>query len=311
MSFLITPVPSDPELREHVVRRESIFALNKIAVIEAEGVLRNDRPSSLLGGTGENPVVVFKEKLDKAASDPHVRAIVLRINSPGGGVTASDIMHSELVAFRRRTGKPVVASMLDIAASGGYYIACAADRIYAQPTTVTGSIGVIMLTPEFTGTMQKLGIEVNVIKSGELKDAGSPFRDMEPQDRAVFEKIIMTMYERFLDVVLAGRPQLTPERLRELADGRVYLAPDAQEQGLVDEIGSLDDAIACAKLRAGLGKSPVLVVQYAVSHAHRPNIYAETPGTGNTQVNLIHISAPELFSGSTPQFLYMWSPGLD
>ena len=134
-------------------------------------------------------------------ADKDVRAVVLRINSPGGGVTATDLMYGEVLRFRAQTGKPVIAAMLDVAASGGYYLACAADTIYAQPTTVTGSIGVIMMAPEFAGTMQKIGVRVNVIKSGEMKDMGSPFREMNEQDRAVLQGLIDGMYARFLDVV--------------------------------------------------------------------------------------------------------------
>lgn len=313
MSFLITPVPSDRSVQEHVVRRDSLFAWHKVAIVDVEGVIRNSPPPALLGPEGDNPVVLFKEKLDRAANDARVRAVVLRINSPGGGVTASDTMYAELAAFRQRTRKPVVASMLDLAASGGYYLACGADRIYAQPTTVTGSIGVIMIAPEITGTMQKLGIATNVIKSGELKDAGSPFREMSAPDRAVFEGMISAMYERFLGVVRAGRPHLTESRIRELADGRVYLAPEAKQHGLIDEIGTLDQAIAAAKELAGLKTAardePVLVVEYARALAHRPNIYAEAPRPGGTQVNLLNITLPEMLTPMSPQFMYLWAPG--
>ncbi|HMQ15320.1 MAG TPA: signal peptide peptidase SppA [Phycisphaerae bacterium] len=308
-SFLVTPVPGDQALREHVVRREGLLAFHKVAVVDIEGVLRNSRPASLLGGERDNPVVVLKEKLDRAAADARVRAVVLRINSPGGGVTASDIMYSELMAFRQRTRKPVVASLMDVAASGGYYLACAADEIHAQPTTVTGSIGVIMIAPEFSGTMHKLGIEANVIKSGPLKDAGSPLRSMTPEDRAVFQSLIDAMYERFVAVVTAGRKGVEPARLRELADGRVYLAPQARELGLVDEVGSLDGALRRAKVLAGLGDRPVLVVEYARRIDRRPNIYAESPAPGSVQVNLLNVTLPELLTAGAPEFMYLWAPG--
>ncbi|MBW7904216.1 MAG: signal peptide peptidase SppA [Phycisphaerae bacterium] len=308
-SFLVTPVPGDRALREHVVRREGLLAFHKVAVVDVEGVLRNSRPVSLLGGERDNPVVVFKEKLDRAAADARVRAVVVRINSPGGGVTASDLMYCELAAFRQRTRKPVVASLMDVAASGGYYLACAADEIHAQPTTVTGSIGVIMIAPDFSGTMDKLGIQANVIKSGPLKDAGSPLRSMTPEDRAVFQSMIDAMYERFLAVVTAGRKGVEPARLRELADGRVYLAPVARELGLIDEVSSLDGAIRRAKALAGLGDRPVLVVEYARSIDHRPNIYAESPAPGSVQVNLLNVTLPELLVSGAPEFLYVWAPG--
>ncbi len=306
-SFLITPVPADRGLREHVLLREGLWATRKIALIDVDGILKNSRARSLTGLVGENPVAFFKEKLDRAARDKRVRAVVVRINSPGGGVTASDLMHAELQRFRQRTHKPVIACLLDVAASGGYYIACAADRIFAHPTTVTGSIGVIMIAPEFSGTMQKLGVRVNVIKSAELKDAGSFFRAMNPTDRAVFEQMIAQMYERFLEVVRRGRPGIPPERLRELADGRVYLAPAAQDHGLIDEIGTIEDAVRAAKAAAGLAGERVLVVSYARPLAHRPNVYARGDAPP-AQVNLLNVQLPDWLHSPSPQFMYLWAP---
>lgn len=307
-SYLITPVPPKPELVEEVVIRESAWASKKIAVLDLDGVLTDARSNSLLGAPGENPVSLFLEKLDRAAKDDNVRAVVVRINSPGGGITASDILYSELRAFRQRTGKPVIAAMLDVAASGGFYVACAADRIYASPTTVTGSIGVIMLAPDFSGTMSKIGARVNVIKSGELKDAGSPFREMTDKDRAVFQGLIDKMYDRFLSVAATSRTRIPRERLRELADGRVYFGPEAKELGLVDEIGSLHDAIAASKQAANLDKQSIKVVQYSRPYAYRANIYAygDPPPT---QVNLVNVGLPEWLTSPSPQFLYLWAPG--
>ncbi|MCK4341746.1 MAG: signal peptide peptidase SppA [Phycisphaerae bacterium] len=307
-SFLITPVPARQKLVEHVVERESVWATRKIALIDVDGVLTNARSSSLFGAVGENPVAVFTEKLDQAAADRHVRAVVIRINSPGGGVTASDLMYTELCRFRARSGKPVIAALLDIATSGGYYLACAADEIYAHPTTVTGSIGVIMLAPEFSGTMRKLGIQVNAIKSGDLKDAGSPFHEMSAEERAVFQGLIDQMYTRFFKVVARARGGIEPERLRKLADGRVYLGCEARENGLVDEIGTPRDAIRAAKRAAGLADKPIKVVQYSRPYLHRPNVYARTdqpPG----QVNLVNIALPDWLDHPAPRFMYLWAPG--
>ena len=307
MSFLITPVTGSRDLVENVLSRESVWARDKIALIEVDGVLQNARQSSLLRQVGENPVALFKEKLDRAASDNRVKAAVLRINSPGGGVTASDLMYAEVLRFKRQTDKPVVAALMDVAASGGYYIACAADHILAHPTTVTGSIGVIMITPDFSGTMQKLGVRANIIKSADLKDAGSPFREMNERDRAVFQNIIDAMYARFLEVVALGRPQLEPDRIRLLADGRVYFAPDALAAGLIDDLGSLDEAVAAAKKMAGLVDESVIVVEYARPLSHRPNYYAHTSQT-SPQMNIVNIDLPSWLSGATPRFMYLWAP---
>lgn len=303
-SFLITPVSSNPRMREQVVLREGLFAAHKIALIEVEGTIQNSRAASLFPTATENPVVAFKEKLDAARRDKAVKAVVLRVNSPGGGVTASDLMYAELQDFKARADRPVVTSMLDVAASGGYYLACATDHIVAMPTTVTGSIGVIMLTPDVSRGLGKIGVEMNVIKSGKLKDAGSPFRELTPADRAVFENMIQKMHERFLTVVQAGRPKLTAEKIRALADGRVYLGEEALNNGLVDELGNVQSAIAAARRAAGLDDTQIVVVQYARPYGYKPNVYAETP----VQMNLLNIQLPGALP-ATPEFLYLWAPG--
>lgn len=320
VSFLITPVVGARTLAEVELQRESLLADDKIAIIEISGVLRNDESGAPLGlWASENPVVALREKLDQAAADRAVRAVILRINSPGGGVTASDLMHAEVLRFRKRSGKPVIAALLDVAASGGYYVACAAERIIAHPTTVTGSIGVIMVTPDISGTLAKIGARTNVIKSGPMKDAGSPFREMNPADREHFQGLIDAMYERFLSVVRQGRPKLDPDALRRLADGRVYLAPTALAEGLVDEIGSLDDAISAARSAARLDRRKIVVVQYARPADWRPNYYAAAPGTVGTAgsvgspgvpaaINLINVELPAWLAGGSPQFMYLWTP---
>ncbi len=306
MSLLITPVSASRQLEEHVVVSENAWSGHKIALIDVDGMISNQRKRSLVGVGGENPVSLFKEKLDRAARDRRVKAVVLRINSPGGTVTASDLMYRELCKFREKTEKPVVASMLDLAASGGYYLACACDAIYAMPATVTGSIGVVMMLPNVSDGLARIGIHMETIKSGGMKDAGSPFRAMGAPERAHFQGIIDEMYADFVDVVASGRSGLSEERVRALADGRVFLGREAKEVGLVDEIGDVQDAIVAAKQRAGLGDAAVRVVQYARPHGYRPNVYAH-PAAPQPVVNLINIDTP--WSAGTPQFMYMWSPG--
>jgi len=238
-AYKITPVPAQEELQETVVLTEGGLFPTKIAQVEVDGLIVNSRKFSLWG-EGENPVSLFAEKLDKAAADPSVKAVVLRINSPGGGVTASDLMYGEVLNFKKRTGRPVVAVLMDVAASGGFYVACSADEIVANPTTVTGSIGVIMQSVNFAGTMSKLGIAADAITSGKMKDAGSPLRPMKPEEREIFQKLVNQFYDRFVAVVAAGRSKkLTEAKVRELADGRVYSAQQALELGFVDHVGSL------------------------------------------------------------------------
>ncbi len=305
-AFLVTPVSGARSLQAHVVEREGLLAIKRIALIEVDGPIMNQRSSSLLGPAGDNPVVLFREKLQRAAADDRVRGVVLRINSPGGGVTATDMMYAELRQFRRDTGKPVVAMLLDVAASGGYYLACGADEIIAQPTTVTGSIGVIMILPEVSGVMRKLGIATNTIKSGPMKDAGSPFRPMDASERAAFQHIIDQMYDRFLTVVREGRPKIPADELRSIADGRVYFAEDAERLGLVDRLGAMPDAIAAAKARAGIADDDVVIVEYARPAEYRANYYARS---GPETVNVVNVELPAWLNGEAPAFLYLWSPG--
>lgn len=306
-SFLITPVPAQRELDETIVIRESFWTARRIALVDVDGLLHNSREDTLTGVPQENPVALFKEKLDKAANDPRVKAIVLRINSPGGTVTASNLMYHEVMRVREQTDKPIVAVILDTGASGGYYLACAAEHIVVHPTSITGSIGVIMMLPNVAGTLDRIGAVVNAIKSGEYKDTGSPFRPMDAEDRELLQHLVDDMYAQFLAVVREGRPELSDAQLKEVADGRILLGPDAVEAGLADEVGTIRSALVSAKQLAGLEDKPVLVVQYARPLYHRPNVYATPPH--NPATAAWPVTLPPWLSHSTPQMLYLWAPG--
>lgn len=307
-AYKITPVPVDRTLDETTIIHEGGLAPAKIVLVDVDGLLMNSEKFRLLG-EGENPVSLFVEKLDKAANDSSVRAVVLRINSPGGTVTASDLMYTELQVFKKRTeGKrPVVAVLMDVAASGGYYVACGADEIVSHPTTITGSIGVIMQMFSFSGTMGKIGAEATAIKSGPMKDAGSPFKKLQPEERQIFQTLVDQFYDRFVAVVAHGRPNLTEARIRELADGRVYSAQQALELGFVDRIGTLRDALASVKDK--IGAKQVRVVTYHRPLGWKPNIYAETPA-GPPQMNLVNVEIPKDLMLPQAQFLYLWAPGM-
>lgn len=306
--ILLTPVSARRDLVEETLLSEGLFVGDKIAVIDVEGLILNAGKPHLIG-EGEHPVARLLEQLDKARRDRSVKAVVLRINSPGGSVTASELMHNEIVDFRRRTGKPVVAVLMDVAASGGYYVACACDRIVAQRATVTGSIGVLMQLFDFSGTMQKIGMQAPAVTSAPNKDAGSPFRKLTPDERAIFQLIVDEMYASFIDVVDRGRPNLTREQVLELADGRVYSATQALEAGLIDEIAPMRETLADLKQELGIGR--VRVVAYRRPLGYRPNYYARavSPTAARTQVNLINVDASSWWLPPTPQFLYLWSPG--
>lgn len=304
---VIRPAPAPDGLKETVIAAdERLFVWDKIAVIDVDGVMTNAAETGLLGGgTGENPVSLFVEKLSRAAGDKRVKAVVLRINSPGGTVAASDAMHHALREFRRTTGKPVVACMLDMAASGGYYLACGCNGIMAQPSTVTGSIGVIFQTISFEGTMGKIGMKATAVKSGELKDIASPLKDLSPAEYRVLHGVVMGFFKQFTDVVLDGRPNLTAEALEPLADGRVFTAQAALEAGLIDRIGYPDEATAWAKKLAGTDR--VKVVMYHRPMGYAPNYYAAWDGSAKTGA-LLNIELPQWLQSSGPQFLYLWQP---
>jgi protease IV len=231
---------------------------DKIAVVPVEGTIAS--ADDALGGV--QPTVTpegLADALRQAGQDPSVVAVVLEVNSPGGGVTASDQMHQSILDFRENTNKPVVISMGDVAASGGYYISTAADRIVANETTLTGSLGVIFQFNNFAEAADKYGIKLVVIKSGKYKDLGNAFRDLKPEEREIFQSIVDESYSEFVDVISEGRG-IPEDRVREIADGRVYSGTQAKELGLVDSFGDLDEAYAIAGRLAGT--QDTLVVRY-------------------------------------------------
>jgi len=276
----------------------------KVLVVELSGLISSQDG----GGFVEQPNLVarLKEELGRAGEDPKIGAVVLRINSPGGTVTASDIMYHELKLFREKRKIPVIASIMDVGASGGYYIAAAADKIMVHPSTVTGSIGVIMLTMDAHGLLDKIGLEARAVTSGPKKDMGSPFRAMTDDERAIFQSVIDSFYQRFLTVVKEGRPNLSAEQIRKLADGRIYSGEQAKAVGLADSIGYLDDAVELAKQQAGMAEARVVV--YRRPGEYRPNIYAKFMGGGGGWNPLTSLDLLGLVRGGTPQFMYLWMP---
>ena len=278
----------------------------KILLTDVSGFITDDPPSSGLG-LGPSPprvplLVRLREELKKAAEDKDVRALVVRLNTPGGTVTASDIIYRELMLFRERTKVPVVAVMMDVAASGGYYIALAADTIVAHPTTVTGSIGTIMITANVEGLMQKLGVAANTIKSAEHKDMGSPFRTLTPEERGIFQSVIDELQRQFVGKVIERRG-IPADTARGLADGRIYTAQQALGHRLVDAIGYVPDAIEAARRASGASETKVIV--YKRPRQYRATYYAEARSEASTFEGVAHFTA---VAGTGPKFLYLWAP---
>ena len=278
---------------------------SKILLVDLSGVLSEDLPSfSLTTPPPRVPLLArVREELQKAEKDERVRALIVRINSPGGTITASDVLYHELLAFKERRKVPVIAAIMDVGASGGYYAALAADTIVANPTTVTGSIGVVMITVNAQGLLEKIGVAPLAIKSGPMKDAGSPFRSLTEPERAVFQSIIDEMYGRFVDLIVKAR-KLPADRVRAVADGRVYTAEQALRLGLVDRIGYLEDVVALAKERAGLTEARV--VMYHRPKEYRANLYSATPAPSTAESTLAQFAAA--LGGGGPRFLYLWWP---
>ncbi|GAB7080748.1 signal peptide peptidase SppA [Megalodesulfovibrio paquesii] len=280
----------------------------KVALIHLHGLITLSPSSGLLSRT-PGTVQELEARLRKAAKDRAVKAVVLAIESPGGGVTASDIVHHAITRFRAETGKPVVASLLGVAASGGYFAAVACDRILAHPTTTTGSIGTIFIRPDVSGLMGLVGVQTDVTKSGRLKDMGSPFRNATAEERGLLQQIIDENNARFLEAVRTGR-RLSPEALAAVADARILTAGQAREAGLVDGLGYLEDAVALARQLARVEKARLVVYRRnEVANDTPYALDAAAPGASPLQVRLFSLGVEPLQGQMEPGFYWMWLGG--
>jgi protease-4 len=219
----------------------------KIGVVVLEGVISSD--------LAERAV----RQLDKHGEDPAIKAIVLRIDSPGGGVASSQEVY-EAIRRLRSSGKLVVASLGSVAASGGYYIACVTERIFANAGTLTGSIGVIVQLANTEELLRKIGVTSTAITSGPFKDSGNPTRSLRPEERQVFQALVDDVYQQFVEAVSQGR-QMPVEEVRQIADGRIYTGRQAKELRLVDDLGTFQDAVTYAATAIGISGKPKLVEQ--------------------------------------------------
>jgi protease-4 len=269
-----------------------------------DGLLLNMDMTGLYS-LGENPVGTFREKLEAIAGDPDVCAVVVRINSPGGGVTATDIMWSDLQAFRAKTRRPVVACLMDVGASGAYYLATAADVIIAHPTTVTGGIGVILNRYNLSGVIGYFSMQALPIKAGKNIDLGNEVvQEPSPERRKLLQTIADEYHQRFRQIVSQTRPGIDPTK-SELFDGRILTANQALQERLIDRIGYLDDAIAAARELAHAVTGRVVLYHRCNDRAH--SSYAITPNVP-LQSSVIPISVPGLDRSRLPTFLYLWQP---
>lgn len=227
---------------------------NHVALIKISGVITGGSSDVSPFGSDSGGSETIIKQLESARKNRSAKAIVLRINSPGGSAAGSEEVYKEIMLIRKE-GKPVFTSMGDVAASGGYYIASACDKIYADSSTLTGSIGVIFETPDMTQLFKKIGLGANVIKSGKFKDIGNPARPMTEEERILIKGLIMDTYGEFVKAVSEGRKMPLSE-VKELADGRVFSGNQAKKLKLIDEIGGLNDTIKEAAKLGGISGEP-------------------------------------------------------
>jgi protease-4 len=274
-------------LAEEVIREGP--ARNKIAVINLQGVIHGQLASDIY------------QQLKAAGRDRRVKGLIVRVNSPGGTISASDQIYTQIKKFRSEHNIPVIAFMQGVAASGGYYTSVACEKIIAEPTTITGSIGVIswyLVVQELLE--EKLGVLPVTIKSGQKKDWPSSFRQPAPEElQYIQDKLVTPAFERFVQIVTEGRKEsVHPADVRKLADGGIYGAQEAFEEKLIDGIGYLDEAIEIVKSLAGIDKAQV--VEY-----RKPFTFADF--LSYRKPNLLNLDRTKLYELGTPQILYLWS----
>jgi len=281
-------------------------AKDKILLLDVTGIIGVMSDTGFFPNKDGNILSQVFFRLEKAAQDPRIKGIILRLDTPGGEVAASDILYNEVRQFRDRTGIPVVALMMGLSTSGGYYVASACDHIVAHPSTITGSIGVISIFPNIEELFAKIGVEMAVIKSGQMKDSGSPFREMSSEEQAVFQDIVDGFHENFIEAVYAGRKnKISRDRLTALADGRIYTAPQALEHGLIDSIGYFADALKEVKGMAGV--SAAKVVSYSYYPKTKTNIYASRL---DNFISLDSTEMRQMLQTMKSGFYYLWIPQL-
>lgn len=273
----------------------------EIAVLPVAGAITDSASGGAFSASGATPGAL-RSQLQQAEDDPNVEAVILEVNSPGGGVVPSDAMYRLVEDFKDETDKPVVASMGSTAASGGYYISAAADTIVANPSTTTGSIGVIFNYTNFSEALDKIGVDPEPLTTGEFKDLASPSDELSQQERDILNSQIEQSYDQFVSAIVAGR-DLTEERVRELGDGRTYTGQQAAENGLVDELGGLEAAASEARNLADIDQAEV--VRYEESPGLLESVQARIAPEEPEAVQIMESAGIE----PTPEMQYLYRPG--
>jgi protease-4 len=278
----------------------------RIALLDVDGLLLNENLDGTRS-TGENPVALFQEKLSAVRADPQVVALVVRINSPGGGTTATDLMWQELQRFKADERKPVVACLMDVGTGGAYYVATAADRIVAHPTTITGGIGVVWNSYNLQDLMGTYGIVPQGITAGEKIDMGSTSRQIPPEARRLLQQMADNLHARFKSVVLEARPFVNANDAATF-DGRILNARQAYDKRLIDSIGYLEDALDLAGSLAG--QRSAVVTMYRRRNDPAYSLYAVNAHLGSPLEPVAQFvpQLPGLQRSKLPLFLYLWQP---
>ena len=281
----------------------------KVALIEVRGLIADGSEPTLFGAGG-NPLDRLYADLARAERDTGVKAVILRVSSPGGTVAASDTMYREIRAFRERSGKPVVAHFGEVAASGGYYIALACDTIISEPASITGSVGVMMPSMNVSAGLESIGIESRTVRSGDNKDLANPLEPMRESHFQILQGIVDTFYADFRALVVEHRPGIDASDLDRATDGRVFTGRQAERIGLVDATGGLWDAFDLAKELAGVSRARL--VKYYVGSSPPRSAYALESGVpapllGSSGMDrLLKTVDPTARTGSG--VYYLWVP---
>jgi protease-4 len=278
---------------------------DKILLIPVHGMI-TDTPKERFLAQSQSMVENVVSQLRKAEKDDRIKAVLFEINSPGGTITASDILYHEISSFKERTGKKITVSMLDIATSGAYYVSLPADLITAHPTTVTGSVGVLFLQPKIAGLMEKIGFSVDVKKFGKNKDMGTPFRESSEEEQRLLQKLVDDMGERFMRLVQKHRKP-DQHALTEISTARIFLADEALKLGLVDKVYYLSDAMRESKQLAGLSADARVVVYRRTEFPDDTYYNTSTAASEGVNVPAVNIELPEMLVLKTG-FYYLW-PG--
>jgi len=298
----LMPDATDP-LREFTLEGS---AKEKILLIPVRGMI-SDNPKQGIISSSPSLVDQVVAHLRKAEKDKQIKAVLIKISSPGGTITASDLLYHEIAAFKERTGAKIVVSMMEMATSGAYYMSLPADTIMAHPTSVTGSVGVIFLQPKVKGLMDKIGVGVDVSKYGKYKDMGSPFRAGNEEEQRLFQKTVNDLGDRFVNLVRKHR-KMTEAAIADVSTARIFLPEEALKMGLIDKIGYLNDAVQESKRLAALPQDARVVV-FRRNEYPEDNFYnVGGVSSDNLKRAIINIELPDIL-GLHAGFYYLW-PGV-